>query len=208
MSNTAVHPFVAEEVRRLTRSVKQTRLLLTLALRLAWDASPVMVVGITVLPLAQAALSPLQLLMTRSVIDRASFDLGLSARLEPWSASLPLGSWIVATAVVLGVAQLVRPFSAAFQALAGARLTVHVSERLIRAANSWPGLARFEDARFANDLHRARRQAAGGGLSILVNSIRVLEALLAVVGLLLVSAGLHPLVPLVIVAATLPHMAW
>lgn len=59
-------------------------------------------------------------------------------------------------------ASCVGPLSSLAQSLAGDRLTAHVGEKLIIAANRWTGLARFEDPAFQDDLHRARNRAATG----------------------------------------------
>ena len=128
-----------------------------------------LVVGIVALLVVQAALSPLQLVLTRAVIDRAAVDLGLLADAGPFIARLPLGAWIVLAVVAVAVGQLIQPFSATLQSQAADRLTGYVTEQLIRAANRWQGLARFEDPALADDLQRSRRYASESGLELILS---------------------------------------
>ena len=195
------------EDRPFRRQLQESSRLAALAVRLAWRAGAPFVVGIVALLVVQAALSPLQLVLTRAVIDRAAVDLGLLADAGPFIARLPLGAWIVLAAAVVAVGQLIQPFSATCQSQAGDRLTGYVTEQLIRAANRWQGLARFEDPALADDLDRSRRYASRGGLELIVYSSRGLLSLFTAVGLVLVLGGLHPLLPIVLVLATLPQVA-
>ncbi len=195
------------EDRAFRRRLRESGRLAALAVRLAWRAGPLLVVGIVGLLVVQAALAPLQLALARAVIDRAAVDLGLLADAGPFIARLPLGIWIVLAAVVVAMGQLIQPFSATCQSQAGDRLTGYVTEQLIRAANRWHGLARFEDPALADDLDRSRRYASRGGLELIVYGSRGLVNLFTAVGLVLVLGGLHPLLPLVLVLATLPQVA-
>ncbi len=184
----------------------EARRLLWLAVQLVWRASPRLLVGILLLLMLQALLLPLQLALSRAVIDRAAFDLGLFTDLDSIAIQLPLLAWIGLAAAALALGQLIQPFSTTFQNLAGDRLTGYVAEQLIRAANRWQGLARFEDPGFADDLQRARKRAARGALDLMVFGGRAAVELFTAIGLALVLLGLHPLVPLLLILATLPQM--
>ena len=187
--------------------LQESTRLAALAVRLAWRAGALFVVGIVALLVVQAALSPLQLVLTRAVIDRAAVDLGLLANAGPFIARLPLGAWIVLAVVAVAVGQLIQPFSATLQSQVGDRLTGYVTEQLIRAANRWQGLARFEDPALADDLQRSRRYASGSGLELIVNGAQTVLVVFTASGLVLVLGSLHPLLPLVLILATLPQVA-
>jgi len=105
------------------------------------------------------------------------------------------------------LAQLLQLIAATFQTMAGDRLTAYVTEQVIRAANRWPGLARFEDPTFADDLHRTRTAASRGGLSIMVHGATGVMHLVTVVGASLVLLHLNPFVPALLLLASLPAMA-
>ena len=58
-----------------------------------------------------------------------------------------------------------------------------------RISCRWPGIARFEDPTFADDLLRARQQAARGGLDLTVNTMQALVTLATAITLVLVCMG-------------------
>ena len=178
-----------------------------LAIRLAWRANPILVAGILALTVLSAALAPLTLYLSRAVIDRAALDMGLTAAADPFIEQLPLFTWIMLAALVIAGSHLIGPFQATFQTLVGERLNAYIGEQIILAANRWRGLARFEDPAFADDLNVARRYATRGGLDILLYGTRFALSVFTSVGLLIVLLLLNPLVPVLLVLASLPSIA-
>ena len=188
------------------QQLQETARILRLAVRLVWRSSPRLLVVFIMLMLLQALLVPLQLALTRVVIDRAAFDLGLLQDLDSAAALFPLLVWIGLTAAVLALGQLIQPFSSTFQGLAADRLTGYVTEQIISAANRLQGLARFEDPDFADDLQRARKRSTRGALDLTIYVGRAAIELFTAGALALVLFALHPLVPFLLVLATLPQM--
>lgn len=176
-----------------------------LALRLAWHASPGMLVALVVLLGVQAALAPVQLALTSGLINAAARQLGAGSAVA--DAGLPLWAWIGMLAAAFALGQLIQPLSRTFQSLVGDRVVGHVTGELIRATNRWQGLARFEDPSFADDLDRAGKYAARSGLEIVTYGARTLLLLCTAVGLAGVLAGLHPLAPAVVIMASVPAVA-
>src|SRR5260370_14341219 len=76
----------------------------------------------------------------------------------------------------------------------------------MQASNRWQGLERFEDPSFADDLQRAL-EAATRGVDLVYFGAIVALALLTALSLSITLGGLHPLVPLLLILATLPQMA-
>ena len=194
------------ESKPFMQQYQETRRLLWLAVLLVWRASSRLLAGFILLLMLQALLVPLQLALTRVVIDRAAFDLGLLATLDAAAALLPLLLWIGLAAAVLALGQLIQPFSSTFQSLAADRLTGYVTEQIIRAANRLQGLAPFEDPVFADDLQRARKRAPRGALNLIIYVGRAAIELFTAGGLALVLFALHPLVPFLLILASLPQM--
>ncbi|MYC95546.1 MAG: ABC transporter ATP-binding protein [Caldilineaceae bacterium SB0661_bin_32] len=198
--------FDSVEFKPNLQQLQETTRILRLAVRLVWRSSPRLLVGFIMLMLLQALLVPLQLALTRAVIDRAAFDLGLLEYLDSAAALLPLLVWIGLAAAVLALGQFIQPFSSTFQGLAADRLTGYVTEQVIRAANRLQGLARFEDPAFADDLQRARKRASRGALDLTLYVGRAAIELFTAGSLALVLFALHPLVPFLLILATLPQM--
>lgn len=161
--------------------------------RLAWRAGPVLTVILVLALAAEAALLPVQLAFSRAVIDRAVTGGDMVA--------VALGA-----ALALALAQILAPIASTAQSLAGDRLTAYVGGELIAAANSWPGLARFEDPGFQDDLHRSRNRAATGSLDVVVYGSRTVLSLFTVVVMAIVLVGLHPLAPLLVAATAIPNL--
>ena len=193
------------EDRSFRRRLYESSRFAGLAVRLAWRASPVLLLAILLLLGLQALLSPLQLALSRAIIDRAALDLGLLSEAQGLVARWPLAAWIVLAAVAVVVSRLIQPFAVTFEALVGDRLTGYVTAQLIAAANRWQGLARFEDPAFADDLERARTQAATCGSDLILYGTRAALALFTAMGLSLVLASVHLLAPLLLIGATLPR---
>ena len=175
-----------------------------LAVWLAWRAQPLLGSLLLLLFAVQAALPPLLLWFTQALVDRLTFDLGLTAQASDVVRLLPLGAWIGLAAAAVALSQFLQPLSATFQVMVDDRITGFVGRELIRVANSWQGLARFEDPQFADDLAHARRYVSGGGIDIMRTGEFAALSLLTAIGMAVLLAALHPLVPIVLVLLTLP----
>ena len=184
-------PFLSQS-KPFRQHLQESSRLIRLAVRLAWRSSPRLALGILLLLVVQALLSPLQLVLSRAVIDRAALDLGLLTTAAGLVAQWPLSVWIILAAAGVAVGQLIQPFAATFQSMAGDRLTGYVTEQLIRTANRWHGIARFEDPALADDLERARGPASNSGMSIMVYGAELVVALFTAAGLIVVLLALHP----------------
>jgi ATP-binding cassette subfamily B protein len=174
--------------------------------KLAWKASPALLIGVLLLFGAESLLPPLQLTLSRAVIDSLAAPVGRTAALDPSVTHVPLVAWIALTFAVLALGQLIAPLTAMLQSQASDRLTGYITEQVIQAANRWQGLERFEDPRFADDLQRAR-EAATRSVDLVYYGAIVALALLTALSLSITLVGLHLLIPLLLILATLPQMA-
>ncbi len=197
-----------DEARRpLGQRLRESARALAAVVRLTWRASPGLVCGTLLLIILQALLPLAALALAKAVVDRAALDLGLVAAPDPLAARLPLPAWIALAAAAVAVGQLIEPFERTFQSVVGDRVTGSMAGELIRAANRWQGLARFEDPSFADDLARVRRSSRRAGLELLTFAVTAFVSLFTAGGLALVLIGLHPLVPPLLLLASLPQMA-
>ena len=178
-----------------------------LAASLAWSAQPFLVGSIFLLLVVQAALPPLQLWFSQAIVDRLTFELGLVSQAGAVVRAFPLAAWIGLAAVAVALAQFLQPLSSTMYVMAGDRITGLLLVKLMRATNRWQGLARFEDPQIADDLEYALLHVQeGGGLELIYAGTRAVLALLTTVGIVIVLAALHPLVPLAIVFLSLPAL--
>ncbi len=175
-----------------------------LAIRLSWRASPVLVAAILAMAALEALLAPLTLFLSRAVIDRTALNMGLVTTADPLVEQQSLLFWIMLAALVIACSHLFRPFQSTLQDLVGERLDAYIGEKIISATNCWRGLAHFEDPAFADDLDVVRRRAVRGGLYILLYGAELALYLTTLISLLLVMFVLSPLIPVVLVLASLP----
>ena len=162
---------------------------------------------VLLLLMVRAVLSPLELWLAQALVNRLTFDLGLTAQAPDLVFVFPLAAWIGLAAGAVALAQFLQPLSTTLQTMTGDRITGFLAGELIRAANRFQGLARFEDPQFADDLTRARWYVEGGGVYMMSYGARAALALFTATGVVLVLAALYPLVPLVLVLLTLPAIA-
>ncbi|MCY4436653.1 MAG: ABC transporter ATP-binding protein [Chloroflexi bacterium] len=182
----------------------ETLHLCRLAVWLAWRAQPLLAGLMLMLIALQSALPPLLLWFTQALVERLTLDLGLTAQAPELVRLLPLGAWIGLAAAAVALSQILQPLSATFQVMVDDRITGFVGRELIRVANSWQGIARFEDPAFADDLAHARRYVSGGGMDVMRSSEVAVLSLFTAIGMAAVLAALHPLVPVGLILLTLP----
>src|SRR5215471_19178257 len=163
------------------------------SVKLAWKAAPLLLVAMLLLLGVESLVPPLQLGLSRAIIDKLAAPVGRPAALDPLVTRVPLAAWIALTLAVVALGQLVVPLTALLQSRASDRLTGYVTERVMQAANRWQGLERFEDPEFADDLKRAR-EAANRGVDLVYFGAIIASSLLTAAGLSITLARLHPLV--------------
>src|SRR5260370_7960129 len=77
--------------------------------KLAWKAIPVLLVGVLFLFGVQSGLSPLQLALSRAVIDSLTALVGRTAALDASVPHVPLTAWIALTLAVVALGPLIAP---------------------------------------------------------------------------------------------------
>jgi ATP-binding cassette, subfamily B, bacterial len=179
--------------------------LFSIAIGMLWRVGPRLLVSLVAVLIGQALIVPVQLALTQRGVDdvAASLDHVSASRASTGSPEL----WLVLLALTLAVRSLMTPFASLFQTLLGDRVTAEVNAAVLRAGNSWPGIRRFEDPSFADDLQAARTKAARGGLELVSYGAQCGLAAFTAVGITIVLAGLHPWIPVVILGSQLPGMA-
>jgi ATP-binding cassette subfamily B protein len=166
------------------------------ALRLLVEAGPRLAVALGVLTLLQAALPPLNVRLTQLIVNHLT---GV-----PAAASL---SALLLLYLVLHLATAaLAPKLNAVQAVVSERLTGSVNLRLLERVNAIPDLAPFEDPALYNELEAIGEQAQHMPRDLIHAVAEACQASLTALGLCLLLASIHPLVPLVLLGAMLPDL--
>jgi hypothetical protein len=100
--------------------------------KLAWKACPVLLVGVLLLFGVESGLTPLQLALSRAVIDKLAAPLGHTAVLDSLVTHVSLTAWIVLTLTVMTLGQLISPLTALLQSQASDRLSGYVTEQVMQ----------------------------------------------------------------------------
>ncbi|GET44188.1 hypothetical protein [Microseira wollei] len=179
--------------------IRQNWRFVSLALRLTWCASPRLLLSLLFLLGIRSILPSLQLLLSGIIINRVAIDLGLSKTFDAFASQVSLAVSIAIAGVILALSQVIDPCLSTLESLAGDQVTKYVSEELLRAANRWQGLERFEEPTFADDLKCARERAASAGLDLMVEGAQIALSLFTTVSLAVVLLSLHPLIPLILI---------
>lgn len=97
------------------------------------------------------------------------------------------------------------PWAAALQGNLNEQLTAHVNLSLMRKADALPGVEAFESSEFYDELQILRDQAAYQPVNLLVYLTNGLREVVLVVSVLAILAPIAPWIPLLILAASIPH---
>ena len=165
---------------------------------MVWEAAPIAVVLWAVVLLVQAMLPVALVYLTRSLVD------GLM-RLVGGSLNDPLV--VVIPAVLLGAVmlatELLRGLSSYISTVQGGLLQDRVLSRIHRQAVDLE-LAFYERPDFYDHLHRARAEAGHRPLALMKSLGGLVQHGLTLVAMCAVLVSLGPIVPLILVASTLP----
>ena len=186
----------------LTRA-KDSFQLFGLAVRMVWRVGPLLLIGLSSLLVLEALIQPAQLQFTQRAVDDLVRSLQLPGSMDTGPGRPILWFALLAIALLAGV--LIGPVSSLMQALLGDRLGAHLSRTVLQTCNSWQGLRRFEDPTFADDLSITRNRTSSA-LDVVAYSSRSAVALISVIAIAVTLGGLHPLAPIVLIAAQLPGL--
>ncbi|MBE8999018.1 MULTISPECIES: ABC transporter ATP-binding protein [unclassified Nostoc] len=172
------------------------------SLPLLWTAAPreiVLLIAVTVL---QGFLPAISVWITKLVVDTVATAL-ISGRELGYATLAPLvAGWVGA----LLLESLLYPWVLALQGNLNDKLTAHISLLLMRKADTFSDLSRFEDSLFYDELQLLQQQVGYKPLNLLENLVesgRSLVTLIVIVGLLVPLAFW---IPLVIAIATIPQI--
>lgn len=209
MSPSTSDPLTAPEataVPYLRHRLRHMVYLIRVGFSLVWESSRSLTVGVFVLMLLEAALAPVQLALTGITIDSITARLVDGYAGSAWSNRLSPTAWILIAAMALLLRQLLQPILTYVQTTLGDRTTIHVGERLLETTNRWHGIERFENPRTLDDLKNAISRGGNLGVDLLMQAGPLITLILTAGSLCIALAALHPLVPILIVAATLPRL--
>ncbi|OCQ90002.1 ABC transporter [Nostoc sp. MBR 210] len=172
------------------------------SLPLLWQAAPREMIFLSAVTLLQGVLPAISVWITKLVIDTVALAL-TSGRELGYAVLIPLVlGWVGA----LLLETMLYPWILALQGNLNDKLTAHISLLLMRKADNFADLSRFEDSLFYDELQLLQQQVGYKPLGLLENLVelsRSFVTLIVIVGLLVPLAFW---IPLVIAIATVPQI--
>lgn len=172
------------------------------SLPLLWTAAPQEMVFLIAVTLLQGFLPGVSVWITKLVVDTVATALTTGKALDDSILWLLVAAWVGA----LLLENLLYPWILALQGNLNDKLAAHISLLLMRKADSFSDLSRFEDAEFYDELQLLQQQVSYKPLNLVENLVelsRSLITLIVVIGLLI---PLAVWIPLVIAIATIPQI--
>lgn len=172
------------------------------SLPLLWTAAPQEMVFLIAVTLLQGFLPGVSVWITKLVVDTVATALTTGKVLDDSILWYLVAAWVGA----LLLETLLYPWIFALQGNLNDKLTAHISLLLMRKADSFADLSRFEDAEFYDELQLLQQQVSYKPLNLVENLVelsRSLITLIVVIGLLIPLAFW---IPIVIAIATIPQI--
>ncbi|GET39006.1 ABC transporter ATP-binding protein [Microseira wollei] len=166
-----------------------------------WTAARGETVFMVTAVLLQGIVPALSVWITKQVVDKVAVALSQNQQLGFVAFSSLVAAWVGA----LLLETLLSPWVGAVQGNLGEKLSAHINLLLMRKADTFPDLSRFEDAKFYDELQLLQQQVSHQPLNLIVNLAEGGKTLFTVVAMfgLLVPLGFW--IPFLIVATTIPQ---
>ncbi len=175
--------------------------LFTRALQIVWDSSPSLTAALSLLTILSAVSVPLQVWISKQIIDRIALLIGQGRQASVEDLFLPLFFYIV----IWALSQIVRSASSSFRNLLSYQVDHYGQHEMLRKAATLD-IAFFENQAFYNQMTLAANQI--WRLDAIVMQFPEIISQLITLILLLILVGKTGLVlPLILIACTLPKVA-
>lgn len=166
-----------------------------------WTAAPRETVFIVTAVLLQGIVPALSVWITKQVVDKVAVALSQNQELGFVTFSSLVAAWVGA----LLLETLLSPWVGAVQGNLGEKLSAHINLLLMRKADTFPDLSRFEDAKFYDELQLLQQQVSHQPLNLIVNLAEGGKTLFTVVSMFALLVPLGFWIPFLIVATTIPQ---
>ena len=166
-----------------------------------WTAARKETVFMVTAVLLQGIVPALSVWITKQVVDTVAVALSQNREL----GFVSFGSLVAAWVGALLLEALLNPWVGAVQGNLGEKLSSHINLLLMRKADTFPDLSRFEDAKFYDELQLLQQQVSHQPLNLIMNLAEGGKTLFTVVAMFALLVPLGFWIPFLIVATTIPQ---
>lgn len=152
--------------------------------------------------LMQGTVPALSVWITKQVVDTVVIALKADQEISVARIAYLVTAWV--GALLLEV--LLRPWMSAIQGNLGEKLTAHINLLLMRKAETFPDLNRFEDPKFYDELRLLQEQVSHQPMDFIGNLAQGSSSLFTLVTMIVLLFPLGFWIPFAIIVTTLPQI--
>lgn len=167
-----------------------------------WKAAPKETVFLIFGMLLQGTVPAISVWITKQVVDTVATALKQGQTISPEILAGLVAAWV--GALLLEV--LLRPWMSAIQGNLGEKLTSYINLLLMRKADTFPDLNRFEDSKFYDELRILQEQISYQPMNFIANLAGGGSSFFTLVTMIVLLLPLGFWIPLVIVITNLPQI--
>ncbi|MCM0589666.1 MAG: ABC transporter ATP-binding protein [Gloeotrichia echinulata DEX184] len=186
---------VLNTVRRYTKAFCRS-------LPFLWTAAPketiLMIAGV----LLQGIVPAISITITKQVVDKVAIAVNEGKEITVELMAGLVAAWVGA----LLLQALLRPWMSAIQGNLGEKLTTHINLLLMRKADTFPDLNRFEDSKFYDELRLLQEQVNYQPMGFIGNLAEGGSSLFTLVTMIVLLFPLGFWIPFVIIITTIPQI--
>lgn len=172
------------------------------SLSLLWSAAPKETFFFTLFTVLKGLLPAASISISKLVVDRVATSLTESRELGRLSIGILVAGWV--GALLLEV--ILTPWMQALQGNLNDKLTAYLSLLLMKKANSFPDLSRFEDSKFYDELQILQQQLNYQPFKLLQSLAEGGRSFVTLITMIVLLAPLGAWIPFLVTAAIIPQV--
>ena len=168
---------------------------------LLWTAAPQEVTFLIFARLIQAVIPGISIWINKQVVDTVAITINSSGNYNFWTPIILVAGWVAA----ILLQNLLSPWEQAAKNNARAKITARIELLLIKKANNFKDLIRFEDSQFYDELQLIQQEVAYRPITLLGTIVEVFQSSITLITMLFLLAPVGWWIPLLILLSSLPQ---
>ncbi|MDJ0726423.1 MAG: ABC transporter ATP-binding protein, partial [Prochloraceae cyanobacterium] len=166
-----------------------------------WTAAPQEVTFLIFARLIQAVIPGISIWINKQVVDTVAITINSSGNYNFWTPIILVAGWVAA----ILLQNLLSPWEQAAKNNARAKITARIELLLIKKANNFKDLIRFEDSQFYDELQLIQQEVAYRPITLLGTIVEVFQSSITLITMLFLLAPVGWWIPLLILLSSLPQ---
>lgn len=168
-------------------------------LKLVWDTSKFLLIGLVIISVLEGVFPLLNVYISSRLINALVEVFGA----KDWSRMDPVFGLLILQFVYLILSRATTQFKGTLTNLSGEMVTSHIKVKIARKTKEID-LADFDRPEFFEKLENANREASSRPVNILTSTLGLCSNLISTVSFIITLGALHPIIPLGLLLLALP----